>query len=342
MNASPGVNRRIVLARRPQGTPVPEDFRLEEVAIPALESGRVLLRTLYLSLDPYMRGRMSDGPSYAEPVAIDGTICGQAVCRVEQSNDPRFASGDLVLAGSGWQEYSVLPGNGLTRLDVRLEKPSWALGVLGMPGLTAYVGLLDIGQPKPGETLVVAAATGAVGSVVGQLARLKGCRVVGVAGGREKCEYAVATLGFDACIDHHDAGFGSQLAQSCPRGIDIYFENVGGRVFDAVMPLLNVHSRVPLCGLISLYNMTELPKGSDRTLLLLRTLLIKRIRVQGFIISDHYDRMPDFIRDMTAWVESGRVRYREDVIEGLENAPSAFIGLMRGDNFGKRVVKVAD
>jgi len=320
---------------------VADDFRMEEVAIPSLGANEVLVRAIYLSLDPYMRGRMSDAPSYVEPLAVGQTMCGQTICRVEQSNDPAFKPGDRVLANTGWQDYAVVPGRELTKLDPALKKLSYALGVLGMPGLTAYVGLLDIGQPKPGETLVVAGATGAVGSIVGQLAKLKGCRVVGVAGGRGKCEYAVSTLGFDGCVDHHDADFPSLLAQSCPQGVDIYFENVGGAVFEAVLPLLNIHARVPLCGIVSFYNLKALPTGVDRTALVLRTLLVRRVKVQGFIIFDHYDRVPDFTRDMTAWFSAGRIVYREDVMEGLENAPAGLMGLLRGDNFGKLVVRVS-
>jgi NADPH-dependent curcumin reductase len=340
MTSRLGVNRRIVLARRPHGAPVLDDFRMEETAIPPVPEGSALLRTLYLSLDPYMRGRMNEGASYAEPVAVGGTMCGQAVCRVELSNASGLKIGDCVLAGTGWQEFAVLAATQVTKLDQAFEPVTHALGVLGMPGLTAYVGLLDIGRPKPGETLVVAAATGAVGSIVGQVAKLKGCRVVGVAGGLQKCEFAVRTLGFDACVDHHDPNLGSQLAESCPQGIDIYFENVGGAVFDAVLPLLNVQARVPLCGLISSYNATEPPQGNDRTPLMMRTVLVRRIKLQGFIISDHYDRRPDFIRDMTRWLQSSCVRYREDVIDGLENAPLGLIGLLRGENFGKSIVRV--
>jgi NADPH-dependent curcumin reductase CurA len=319
---------------------VPGDFRQEEVAVPPLGAGEILLKTVFLSLDPYMRGRMSDGPSYVEPLALGETMCGQAMCQVEQSNDPAFQPGDRVLANVGWQDYGVSLGAELTKLDAGLEHPSYALGVLGMPGLTAYVGLLDIGQPKSGETLVVASATGAVGSAVGQIAKLKGCRVVGVAGGHDKCEYAVKELGFDACIDHHDENFASMLAQSCPRGIDIYYENVGGAVFDAVLPLLNVHARIPLCGLVAFYNLAALPIGVDHTPMLMRAFLVRRVKVQGFIIFDHYDRLPAFTRDMTAWLDAGRIRYREDIIDGLENAPAALIGLLRGDNFGKVVVRV--
>lgn len=335
-------SRRIVLARRPEGAPTPEDFRAEQTPMPVPGPGQVLLRTLYLSLDPYMRGRMSEGPSYVEPLAVGDTMCGGAVCRVESSNDASLSAGNLVLANTGWQDYAVAGANEVTKIDSALPNPSYALGVLGMPGLAAYVGLLDIGQPKSGETVVVAAATGAVGSVVGQIAKLKGCRVVGIAGGREKCDYAVQSFGFDACLDHHRDDLPQRLAQACPRGIDVYFENVGGAVLDAVLPLLNIGARVPLCGLIAYYNLQSLPTGVDRTPLLLRMLLVRRIKVQGFIVFDHYEtRQADFARDMANWMGEGRIRYREEVVEGLENAPRAFIGLLRGDNFGKLVVKFA-
>ena len=251
MTQSTQVNRRFLLASRPYGAPTPENFRLEEQAIPTPAAGQVLLRTVYLSLDPYMRGRMSDGPSYAEPVAIDSVMVGATVSRVVTSKHEKFAEGDWVLAMSGWQDYSLSDGSDLMPLGSAPESPSYALGILGMPGFTAYMGLLDIGRPQPGETLVVAAATGPVGATVGQIAKLKGCRVVGVAGGMEKCSYAVEAQGFDACIDHHSDDFAEQLAQACPQGVDIYYENVGGKVFDAVLPLLNTKARIPVCGLIA-------------------------------------------------------------------------------------------
>ncbi len=333
-------NRRIVLARRPQGTPVPEDFRLEEVAVPVPAAGQVLLRTRFLSLDPYMRGRMSDAPSYAPPVALGAPMAGQTVSVVEASHNPAYKVGELVVANVGWQDYGVSDGRDLVKVDPSLERPSYALGVLGMPGLTAYVGLLDIGEPKAGETVVVGAATGAVGSVVGQIAKLKGCRVVGVAGGAAKCDYAVEVLGFDACLDHRSGELRERLAAACPKGIDVYFESVGGEVLYAVMPLLNVGARVPLCGLIAWYNLDRLPQGVDRTPALLSTVLRWRIKIQGFIIFDHYHRFPAFAKDMSEWLRAGRVRYREEIITGLEQAPRGLIGLLAGENFGKLVVRV--
>ncbi|MDZ8119486.1 NADP-dependent oxidoreductase [Pontiella agarivorans] len=343
MTQSKTSNRRILLNARPHGAPKPTDFRLEETEVPTPGKGEVLLRTLYLSLDPYMRGRMSEGPSYAPPVELNAVMVGGTVSRVEQSRHPDYSEGDLVLGYSGWQDYAVSDGTGLVRLDSGMERPSLALGVLGMPGFTAYMGLLDIGRPQPGETVAVAASTGAVGSVVGQIAKLKGCRVVGIAGGAEKCSVAVEELGFDACIDHRADDLNEQLAAVCPDGIDVYFENVGGRVFDAVLPLLNAKARVPLCGLIAHYNDTELPPGPDRLPLLTKTLLTKRIKMQGFIIFDDYaPRYPEFAAEMTEWVKAGKVRVREDMVQGLENAPEAFIGLLEGRNNGKLVIRVAD
>lgn len=334
-------NRRFVLASRPEGAPVPDNFELQRDAVPEPADGQVLLRTVFLSLDPYMRGRMSDAPSYAEPVQVGAVMVGGSVCRVAASKHPDFQAGDWVLAFGGWQDYALSDGKGLLRLDPERAPPSWALGILGMPGFTAYMGLLDIGQPKPGETVVVAAASGAVGSVVGQIARLKGCRIVGIAGGEEKCRYVTDTLGFDACLDHHQDGLDERLREACPDGIDVYFESVGGAVFDAVLPLLNSKARIPLCGLVASYNATELPQGPDRLPMLMGTLLKKRIRVQGFIIFDDYgDRYGEFAEAMGAWVAEGRMHYREDVVEGLENAPEAFIGMLEGGNFGKLVVRV--
>src|SRR5215475_6280689 len=342
MTAATRVNRRIVLARRPQGASVPEDFRLETHPIPSAAPGEVLLRTRYLSLDPYMRGRMNEGPSYAPPVAIGAVMTGQTVSVVESSGVAGFTAGDLVLANTGWQDYGISDGRDLMKIDTGLPQPSYALGVLGMPGLTAYVGLLDIGQPQAGETVVVPAATGAVGSVVGQIARIKGCRVIGIAGGGEKCAYARGELGFDECLDHRAPELPQRLAAACPKGIDVYFESVGGAVLYAVIPLLNVAARVPLCGLISWYNLEKLPAGVDRTPQLLLAVLRQRVKIQGFIIFDHYRRMGAFQQDMQAWLREGRVRYREELIDGLESAPRGLMGMLQGDNFGKLVVRVAE
>ncbi|MBO0664487.1 NADP-dependent oxidoreductase [Jiella sp. MQZ9-1] len=336
-------NRRIVLASRPKGAPTPENFRFETVATPALGEGEVLVRNQFLSLDPYMRGRMSDAKSYAQPIAIDAVMGAGTVGRVVASKDKNFAEGDAVLAFGGWQDYAVVEAKDLAKLPAGLDHPSYALSILGMPGFTAWHGLLKIGEPKPNETVVVAAASGPVGSIVGQIAKLKGARVIGIAGGPDKCRTVVEDFGFDACLDRKAADFAEQLKKAVPDGIDVYFENVGGQVFDAVLPLLNVHARVPVCGLIASYNATSLPDGPDRLPLLAGTLLRQRIRMQGFIISDHYgDEFADFQRDMSSWVAAGKVKIIEDVVEGLKNAPDAFIGLLEGQNFGKLVVKIAD
>ena len=333
-------NRRIVLASRPVGEPTAANFRLESTALPVPAEGQILLRALYLSLDPYMRGRMSDAKSYAAPVAIDAVMVGATVCRVETSRHAGFAEGELVLAYTGWQDYALSDGASLSKLG-SLAQPSLALGVLGMPGFTAYMGLLDIGQPKAGDTVVVAAASGAVGSVVGQIAKLQGCRVVGIAGGAEKCRYVLEELGFDACIDHRAPDLPAQLAAACPKGIDVYFENVGGAVFDAVLPLLNSGARVPLCGLISQYNVAERPEGKDRLSFLMGQILVRRIKMQGFIIFDDYGhRYPEFFKAMSAWLADGKIKFREDIVTGLETAPEAFIGLLKGKNFGKLIVQL--
>jgi NADPH-dependent curcumin reductase len=337
------VNRRIVLNSRPVGAPVAGNFRLEQLGVPALSNGHVLLRTVYLSLDPYMRGRMNDAPSYAPPVAVGDVMVGGTVSRVDASRHPDYQAGDKVLGYCGWQDYALSDGTGLTKLGAEMRRPSLALGVLGMPGFTAHMGLLDIGQPKAGDTVVVAAASGAVGSVVGQIAKLKDCRAIGIAGGARKCRFVVEELGFDACIDHRSADMPREWAAACPNGSDVYFESVGGAVFDAVLPMLNVKARVPVCGMIAHYNDTCLPPGPDRMGLLVGTLLKKRIRMQGFIIFDDYGpRFGEFVDQMSAWVEEGRIKFREDIVDGLENAPQAFIGLLEGKNFGKLVIRVAN
>ena len=343
MPQTAAVNRRLVLAAHPKGAPTEQDLRLEEVPVPEPADGQVLLRTLYLSLDPYMRSLMDVvGPSYAEAVKPGAPMAGGTVSRVAASKHPSFKVGDLVLGNAGWQDYALSDGGDLTPLG-DMARPSLALGGLGMPAFTAHVGLLDIGQPKPGETLVVAAATGAVGAVVGQIGKLKGARVVGIAGGADKCRYAVEELGFDVCLDRRDPQLAKKLAEACPNGIDVYFENVGGDVFDAVVPLLNNHARVPVCGIIAHYNDKSLPAGPNRLPNLMFTVLQKRVRMEGFIILDHYgERFERFRKDMAEWIAAGKVKLREDVVEGLENAPKAFIGLLEGKNFGKVVVKVAE
>ena len=334
-------NRQVLLNARPIGAPKLTDFNLKSTAKPTIKDGEVLLRSIYLSLDPYMRGRMSDAASYADPVAINDVMVGATVCQVDASKNNQFKTGDWVLAYSGWQDFSVSNGDGLVPLGQSPQNPSHALGIMGMPGFTAYMGLLDIGQPKSGDTLVVAAATGPVGATVGQIGKLKGCRVIGVAGGSEKCDYVKNVLGFDDCLDHHDPEFAQKLAQACHNGIDIYYENVGGKVFDAVLPLLNTGARIPVCGLISQYNATALDQGPDRLSLLMGTILVKRIKMQGFIIFDDYaHRYDEFAAQMSQWLSEGKIHYREHLIDGLENAPQAFIGLLEGKNFGKLVIQV--
>jgi NADPH-dependent curcumin reductase CurA len=335
------VNRQWTLATRPVGAPSINNFNFVERDKPTPKQGEILLRTVFLSLDPYMRGRMNDAKSYAEPVAIDEVMVGGAVCRVEASSHPDYDVGEWVVSFSGWQDYAISDGVDLLKLGKQPTQPSYALGVMGMPGLTAYMGLLDIGQPKAGETVVVAAATGAVGSLVGQIAKLKGCKVVGIAGGAEKCRSAVEELGFDVCLDHKSPDLAQQLAQACDAGIDVYFENVGGKVFDAVLPLLNSCARIPLCGMISQYNATELPEGPDRMFALMGNLLVKRIKMQGFIVFDDYGhRYDEFSQDMSQWLADGKIKYREDLVEGLENTVESFIGLLEGKNFGKLVMRV--
>jgi NADPH-dependent curcumin reductase len=335
-------NRRIVLAARPKGTLTLDCFRLERAPLPQAQDGEVLLRALWLSLDPYMRGRMSDAPSYAPPVAIGEVMTGGAVCRIVESRNSEYRAGELVVATSGWQEFAVCGGRDLQRLPAGMARPSLALGVLGMPGFTAFMGLLEIGKPQRGDTIVVAAATGAVGSVVGQIAKLKGCRAVGIAGGAEKCAWAVEALGFDACIDHRAPHFNELLSAACPKGVDVYFENVGGRIFSAVVPLLNTHARIPLCGLMSQYSQSAPPDAADSLRTFMRAVLVKRITMRGFIIFDDFaSHMPRFLEEMQGWVRNGWVKYREDIVEGLENAPQAFLGLLEGRNFGKLLVRVA-
>ncbi|HEX9819532.1 MAG TPA: NADP-dependent oxidoreductase [Methylomirabilota bacterium] len=334
-------NRRVLLRSRPAGEPKPTDFEIADAPLPAPGDGEVLCRTIYLSLDPYMRGRMNDVKSYAPSVELGQPMVGGTVSEVVDSRHPAFQAGDFVLGYGGWQAYHVArpaatPGPfGPLKLDPAAAPISTALGVLGMPGMTAYVGLLDLGQPKAGETVVVSAAAGAVGSAVGQLAKIKGCRAVGVAGSPAKCEYVVKELGFDACVSHRADDLFAALKEACPKGIDVYFDNVGGEVLRTVLRLVNPFARIPLCGLISQYNATEPLPGPN-----LGPVLINRVTIRGFIVSDHVDRLPAFLADCGRWVREGRLKYREDVVEGLDQAPRAFIGLLRGENLGKLIVKV--
>lgn len=332
---------RIVLASRPAGAPTVANFRTETVDVPEPGDGQVLLRVVYLSLDPYMRGRMSDAKSYASPVEIDAVMVGATVAQVVTSRCPGLDEGDYVLAGTGWQTYAVVDGRAVSTLDPEAAPLSTALGVLGMPGFTAYAGLLKIGQPKPGETVVVAAASGPVGSAVGQIAKIKGARTVGIAGGPDKCRYLIDDLGFDAAIDHRAPDFADRLRDAVPDGIDVYFENVGGPVAAAVVPLLNPYARMPVCGLVAQYNATT-SEDRDRLPAFMSAVLVKSLTVRGFIQSEFVDEMrDDFLRDAPAWLREGTLRYREDIVDGLDAAPEAFIGMLEGRNFGKLVVRVA-
>ncbi|MBS7455521.1 NADP-dependent oxidoreductase [Coralloluteibacterium stylophorae] len=336
-------NRRIVLAKRPEGAPQTDDFRLEEAPLPEPREGQVLLRTLFLSLDPYMRGRMNAGRSYAKPVEVGAVMEGGTVAEVVASEAAELQPGDLVLAHGGWQAFSLARPEHLRRLDPDLAPPSTALGVLGMPGFTAYSGLKVIGKPREGETLVVAAATGPVGSAVGQIARILGLRAVGIAGGERKCRALTEEFGFDAAVDHRADDFPERLRAACPDGVDIYFENVGGPVLEAVLPLLNDHARIPVCGLVSQYNASSPPPGPDRSPALMGAILTRQLTVRGFIQTQFVDALQEpFLKEMGAWVREGRVRYREDIVDGLENAPEAFIGMLGGANFGKQLVRVAE
>lgn len=332
-----GTNRRIVLKRRPVGMPAPDDFAFETVPVPDPAEGEVVLKHLYLSLDPYQRGRLSDAKSYAAPVPLGGVVECRTVGRVLASRDARFAPGDIVLGGFGWQTHSVVPGATLLALDPEEAPVSTALGILGMPGLTAHVGMSDIGAPRKGETVVVSAASGAVGAVAGQIAKLAGSRVVGVAGGADKCRFVTATLGFDACIDHRAGDLAAALERECPNGIDVYWENVGGALQAAVFPRLNDFGRMVVCGMIAQYNDPDPPPGPN-----LGSVVRKRLRIQGFLVSDQPQRLAEWRALAAPMLRAGRLAYREDVVEGLDAAPAAFIGLLQGRNFGKLLVRLAE
>jgi len=333
------MNRRIVLASRPAAEPTAENFRLEtDLALPEPGSGEMLVKNLYLSVDPYMRGRMSDRASYARPVALGEVMVGGTVARVVTSRADGYAPGDVVVGYGGWQDYAIFSTKDRQLLKVDPSLPiSTALGVCGMPGVTAYFGLNKLGQPKPGETVVVSAASGAVGSVVGQIAKLKGCRAVGVAGGPAKCAYVTSELGFDACVDHRAPDLAGALKAACPGGIDVYFENVGGKVLEAVVPLLNDGSRVPICGFISQYN-AEDPVTPFTVL----GALPKPPAHRFFLVWEWPEEYPGAVAELVAWVKAGKIRYREDIVDGLAAAPGALIGVLRGDNFGKKLVRLED
>src|SRR6201993_913151 len=330
-------NRQVLLKRRPTGVPTTADFEIADGPMPDPGDGEALVRGIYLSLDPYMRGRISGVRSYAKPVEIGAVVEGRVVGQVVRSRDPGFREGDYVYGGYGWQLYSAVPAKDLLKLDPNEAPLSTALGVLGMPGLTAYVGLSEIGRPQRGETVLVSAASGAVGAVAGQLARRAGARVVGIAGGADKCRYVEAELGFDTCIDHRSADLGATLDHTCPKGIDVYWENVGGAVQQAVFPRLNDFGRMVMCGMVSEYNDVEPRPGPN-----LMAVVRKRLKIQGFIVSDQWQRFGEYRAMAAPLVRSGELKYREDIVEGIERAPNAFIGLLQGRNFGKLVVKLGD
>jgi len=330
-------NRQVRLKRRPTGAPATDDFEIVDAPMPDPAAGEALVRGIYLSLDPYMRGRMSAARSYARPVEVGAVMEGRVVGRVVRSSDPGFRAGDYVLGGYGWQLYSAVPANGLVKLEPNEAPLSTALGVLGMPGLTAYVGLSDIGRPRRGETVVVSAASGAVGAVVGQLAKRAGARAVGIAGGADKCRYVEGELGFDACIDHRSIDLGAALDRACLDGIDVYWENVGGAVQQAVFPRLNDFGRMVMCGMVSEYNDVEPRPGPN-----LMAAVRKRLKIQGFIVSDGWQRFGEYRAMAAPLVRSGELKYREDIVDGLDRAPEAFIGLLAGRNFGKLLIKLGD
>ncbi|MBC1224741.1 NADP-dependent oxidoreductase [Nostoc sp. UCD121] len=331
------MNKQIILKSRPVGEPKESDFALVETPTPEPGEAEILSRTIYLSLDPYMRGRISASESYAASVELNSAIVGGTVSQVIKSNHPQFQVGDFVLSNNGWQTYAVSKGETLRKLDPTQAPLSYSLGVLGMPGLTAYAALLDIGQPKEGETVVVSAASGAVGAVAGQIAKIKGARVVGIVGSDDKRDYIVKELGFDVGINRKTQKLDSALKEAAPNGIDVYYDNTAGVILETVLQQINLGARIPLVGLISEYNATSTPSGPN-----LMPLLIKRALIKGFLVSDYQHRFNDFLRDVSGWLQSGQLKYKEDVVIGLENAPRAFIGLLRGENFGKLIVKVND
>ncbi len=336
----PTTARTIQLVARPVGAPKPTDFRIVDVPLPDPGPGEVLLKMEWLSLDPYMRGRMSDARSYAAPTPLGCPPPTEAVARVLRSNDPSLQAGDRVLVHDAWRDHTVAKAANCRKLDPTAAPVQAWLGILGMPGLTAWAGLKHIGRPKPGETLVVGAATGAVGSVVGQIARLSGLRVVGVAGGAEKCRHATETLGFDACLDRHQPDLAARMAEACPKGADIYFELTGGDVLSAVLPLLNPFARIPVCGTIASYNATTAPDGPDRLPALMRLILTRSLTVRGFIVSEFAADRPAFEAEMTTWLASGQITHKEDVTDGLDSMVPAFIGMLEGRNFGKTLVRL--
>ena len=333
------MNRQITLASRPVGFPVPSDFKLVETPVPEPRDGEVLVRTAYLSVDPYQRGRMADRESYADPVAIGGVMEGGTVGRVVESRHPDVREGDFVEAFVGWQEYGVIRGSAVNKVDPEVAPLSTYLGILGMPGLTAYFGLLEVGKPREGETVLVSTAAGAVGSVVGQIAKIKGCRVVGTAGSDAKVDHVVNDLGFDAAFNYKNVtDYRGKLGEVCPEGVDVYFDNVGGSLTDAVFYVMNQFARLVICGQITQYNLEEVEMGPR----LLSQLIGKGARVEGFLVTQFSDRRQEGIDQLAAWLSQGRLRYHENIVDGIENTPEAFMGMLRGENTGKQVVKVSD
>ncbi len=333
------INRKFTLASRPVGMPKESDFKLVESPLLAPNPGELVARSLFISVDPYMRGRMNDAKSYAAPVEIGGVMVGGVVGQVIQSNHSKFAVGDIVQGEFGWQEYAISNGSGVRKVDPKIAPISTALGILGMPGLTAYFGLLEIGQPKAGETVVVSGAAGAVGSIVGQIAKIKGCRTVGIAGSDAKVRYLLDEVGFDGAFNYKTSGnYFERLKELCPKGIDVYFDNVGGAITDAVIGLLNVRARMSICGQISQYNL-EKPELGPRWLW---ALIVKQARAEGFLVFQFADRYQKGIEEMAGWIRQGKLKYKEDIVVGFENLPRAFIGMLQGDNTGKRLVKVAE
>ena len=333
------VNRQVLLASRPVGMPRESDFQMVESPLPRPRPGEALVRALYLSVDPYMRGRMRGTPSYARPVDVGEVMVGGVVGRVIESHDPRLAEGELVEGMLGWQDYAVAPAKNLRRIDPSVAPISTALSVLGMPGLTAYFGLLDVCHPQPGETVVVSAAAGAVGSLVGQIAKIKRCRTIGIAGSDEKVRFITGKMGFDGAFNYKETpDYHARLKQLCPTGIDIYFDNVGGPITDAVMTLINTRARVAVCGQISMYNSDTQEMGPRW----LTQLIVKQAKVEGFLVFQYTDRYEEGLRQLTQWLREGRLKYQEDFVEGLENAPKAFIRMLQGENIGKQLVKIAD
>jgi len=329
------MNRQVLLESRPEGAVSEANFRVVDAPLPRPGPGEVLVRNRWLSIDPYMRGRMSDARSYVPPAKLGEVMVGQTVGEVIESNDARIAPGATVLTSLGWQLYGTARASDVEPVDASLAPASWYLGVLGMPGMTAWFGLFEIARARPGETVVVSAASGAVGSVVGQLGKLKGMRVVGIAGGREKCDYVVRELGFDACVDYRGGKLSEDLKAACPKGIDVDFENVGGEILDTILRQMNLFGRVIVCGLISEYNATQ-PYAYKS----MRAILVNRLRMQGMIVFDWKDRYEEALSDLGSRVAAGKLRYKESIVEGLENAPRGLIDLLAGKNFGKQLVKV--